>query len=252
MIESIGEEAGDGTAGDTGRDTIGGRRALPTVLVVSSDEPRCEALARLLPPGEFSARSTTDGAGLSSVTVEESPDIVLVDTATLPPGDAERVLEACRDLRLPTLALLSEAGLASYQVSKGPDDFLVGPPRQGELLARLRQLLWRLRGHADSSVIQAGDLIIDQNRYEVTVAGRHMLLTFKEYELLRLLASAPGKVFTREELLSRVWGYDYFGGTRTVDVHVRRLRSKVDDANHTFIETVWSVGYRFRASTTAP
>ena len=93
--------------------------------------------------------------------------------------------------------------------------------------------------------------MIDQTRYEVTVSGHRVLLTFKEYELLRLLAQNPGRVFSREELLSRVWGYEYFGGTRTVDVHVRRLRSKVQDANHTFIETVWNVGYRFKPAAQA-
>ena len=95
-------------------------------------------------------------------------------------------------------------------------------------------------------VIRVGDLVIDTNRYDVFVAGRPVLLTFKEYELLKLLASHPRRVFTREALLEQVWGYEYFGGTRTVDVHVRRLRSKTDDTTHTFIDTVWNVGYRFR------
>ena len=79
------------------------------------------------------------------------------------------------------------------------------------------------------------------------MAGRKVLLTFKEYELLKLLASTPGRVYSRDKLLDQVWGYQYFGGTRTVDVHVRRLRSKIEDASHTFIETVRNVGYRFRA-----
>ena len=94
-------------------------------------------------------------------------------------------------------------------------------------------------------MISLGDLVINQSRYEVTISDIRIMLTFKEYELLRLFASSPGTVFTREQLLSKIWGYDYFGGTRTVDVHIRRLRSKIEDANHTFIETVWNVGYRF-------
>ena len=77
--------------------------------------------------------------------------------------------------------------------------------------------------------------------------GRKVLLTYKEYQLLVLLASTPGRVYTRDNLLSQVWGYDYFGGTRTVDVHIRRLRSKIEDASHSFIETIWNVGYRFNA-----
>ena len=96
-------------------------------------------------------------------------------------------------------------------------------------------------------VIRAADLVIDPHRYDVHLAGRKVLLTFKEYELLKLLASTPGHVYSRDKLLDQVWGYQYFGGTRTVDVHVRRLRSKIEDATHTFIETVRNVGYRFRA-----
>ena len=93
--------------------------------------------------------------------------------------------------------------------------------------------------------MKVGDLQIDLERYEVSLEGKKVLLTYKEYQMLVLLASNPGKVYSRENLLSQVWGYDYFGGTRTVDVHVRRLRSKIENANHSFIETIWNVGYRF-------
>jgi two-component system alkaline phosphatase synthesis response regulator PhoP len=94
-------------------------------------------------------------------------------------------------------------------------------------------------------IIRSGDLVINTQQYDVFLAGRTVFLTFKEYELLKLLASNPGRVFSREQLLEQVWGYQYFGGTRTVDVHVRRLRSKIEDATHTFVDTVWNVGYRF-------
>ncbi len=95
-------------------------------------------------------------------------------------------------------------------------------------------------------VIKSGDLIIDPVKCEVHLGGRLLALTFKEYEMLKLLAINPGKVFTREALLNEVWGYDYFGGDRTVDVHVRRLRAKVEDPVHSFIETVRNVGYKFK------
>jgi two-component system alkaline phosphatase synthesis response regulator PhoP len=119
------------------------------------------------------------------------------------------------------------------------------PWRLGELWLRIARLLDR-RGPAPAvPLISAGDLVIDPERYDVYVANKAVLLTFKEYELLKLLASNPGRVYSREALLEQVWGYQYFGGTRTVDVHVRRLRSKIEDATHTFIDTVWNVGYRF-------
>jgi DNA-binding response OmpR family regulator len=93
--------------------------------------------------------------------------------------------------------------------------------------------------------IQCGDLVIDLANCEVRVGGKVVELTFKEYELLKFLAKDRGRVFTREALLHKVWGYDYFGGDRTVDVHVRRLRSKIEDSGQTFIETVRNIGYRF-------
>jgi len=105
----------------------------------------------------------------------------------------------------------------------------------------------RRSGRLDSKdTIRWGDLVIDLANYEVWVGGHRTNLTFKEYALLRFLATHRGRVFTREALLSRVWGYNYFGGTRTVDVHIRRLRSKIEDASHSFIETVRGVGYRFK------
>ena len=120
------------------------------------------------------------------------------------------------------------------------------PWRLGELALRIRRRLERPGPADEPGVIRVEDLVIDSNRYDVFLAGKPVLLTFKEYELLKLLASTPGRVYTREALLEQVWGYQYFGGTRTVDVHIRRLRSKIEDATHTFIDTVWNVGYRFR------
>ncbi len=150
------------------------------------------------------------------------------------------------ELQIPVLALVPEKNLADFALTLGVDDFLLLPPKTGELAARIRQVLRRTRGLDSKNLIRTGDLVIDLDRYEVSMGGRQVLLTFKEYELLRLLASNPGRVYSRELLLRRVWGYDYFGGTRTVDVHIRRLRSKIEDAQHSFIETIWNVGYRFR------
>jgi two-component system, OmpR family, alkaline phosphatase synthesis response regulator PhoP len=127
-----------------------------------------------------------------------------------------------------------------------PDDFILWPASTAELLLRVRVML-RRRANVDAeNILRCGDLLVDLSNYKVMLEGRAIELTFKEYELLRFLASNPDKVFTREALLNRVWGYDYFGGARTVDVHIRRLRSKIEDRGHSFIETIRSVGYRFR------
>jgi two-component system, OmpR family, alkaline phosphatase synthesis response regulator PhoP len=124
------------------------------------------------------------------------------------------------------------------------DDFAVTPVNEDELRARISRLIWQQTGAEDGTVIRHGSLAIDIERYKVTVDGEVVDLTYKEYELLRFLASNPGKPFTREALLNQVWGYDYYGGSRTVDVHVRRIRSKIEQREQ-FIDTVRNVGYRF-------
>lgn len=128
------------------------------------------------------------------------------------------------------------------------DDFCLSPFHPSELEARLRHLL-----SAESDVVQAdlveyGDLVLNLETYQASIGGRPLDMTYMEYELLKFLAQNPGKVFTREILLSRVWGYEYYGGARTVDVHVRRLRAKLGEEHAGLIQTVRSVGYRFGQS----
>ena len=114
-----------------------------------------------------------------------------------------------------------------------------------ELLARLRLILWKHRQISEKDVVRHGKLVINLEKYEVTLNGTTLTLTFKEYELLKFFATNSGKVFTRDAILNKVWGYDYYGGTRTVDVHIRRLRSKLEEAGHPYLETVRGVGYKF-------
>ena len=121
------------------------------------------------------------------------------------------------------------------------------PCNPEEVRLRLKLAMSRHTPVEGPNTITHGDLVIDCDRYEVTLRSRKLDLTYKEYELLKYLASNPGRVFSRESLLRSVWEYDYFGGTRTVDVHIRRLRSKIDDVTYHFIETQWNVGYRFRS-----
>ena len=124
------------------------------------------------------------------------------------------------------------------------DDFVVRPFDLPELVVRVKRTLRRTSNIDKQELITCGDLMIDPAKREVSINGRLVVLTFKEYELLKVLISSRGKVFTRETLLNQVWGYDYYGGDRTVDVHIRRLRSKIEDATHTFIETVRNIGYK--------
>ena len=175
------------------------------------------------------------------------PDAVVLDMSSLEHSDARRMVEECRDRKLPVLAAVPRDAITTYDPSLNPDDMLVSPVSEAELTVRVQLAMYRVSGPSGPTLLKVGDLSIDQERYEVTVAGRRVTLTYKEFQLLVLLASNPGRVYTREALLSQIWGYDYLGGTRTVDVHIRRLRSKVESPGRSFVETIWNVGYRFKA-----
>jgi two-component system alkaline phosphatase synthesis response regulator PhoP len=146
---------------------------------------------------------------------------------------------------LPVIALIPSGMVEGIDNSFEADDFVTAPYDAAELSLRVARLLNRDRVNS-REIISSNGLMIDLVTCETAVDGQIMDLTFKEYEMLKLLAGNPGRVYTRENLLNKVWGYDYFGGDRTVDVHIRRLRSKIESSGHTFIETVRNIGYRFR------
>lgn len=149
--------------------------------------------------------------------------------------------------RSPLLAVIPPDLVERISSYPALDDFVVAGVGSAELQARVQRLISL---HPDSGeVLRRGDLAINTSTCEVSLGGRLIELTFKEYSLLKFLATNPGRVHTRDILLNKVWGYDYYGGDRTVDVHVRRLRSKIEDASHTFIDTVRNMGYRFRKDT---
>jgi two-component system, OmpR family, alkaline phosphatase synthesis response regulator PhoP len=230
---------------------------MQTILVIGEGQPARE-MARALTDAGYrvdvrSAAKASDSPVLSTAAA------VVVDLAaeggldSLPAGRhglADAAEGGAR--KTPVLAVLPEEMLASMPVNLAADDLAVYPLRPHELEARVRRLLDR-HGPPDSpEMLHQGALAIDTAGYRVFVDGVLVELTFKEYELLRFLATHPNRVYTREALLDKVWGYDYFGGARTVDVHVRRLRSKIETGGHTFVETVRSVGYRFRPSSSSP
>lgn len=186
-----------------------------------------------------------EGQEPSYLSPDSGPHALLLDATAAGADQLAATAVLCRQWRLPLLVLLSAQSLQGNDLSYWGDDFILFPFQRGELTARIRRLLARQESRLGEGAIRVGALAIDPHSYRVYVAGREVEFTFMEYKLLKLLASNPGRVFTREELLSQVWGYDYYGGNRTVDVHIRRLRSKIEDAAHTFIETVWNVGYRF-------
>ena len=171
-------------------------------------------------------------------------------------GDAESAWAFARTLRkseasaIKVLILVTGGQLGDLDLRDDLfDDFCLSPFHPTEFEARVRHLLWNT-GEAvtRAELVEYGDLVLNLETYQATIAKRPLDLTYMEYELLKFLAQNPGKVFTREILLSRVWGYEYYGGARTVDVHIRRLRAKLGEEHANLIQTVRSVGYRFGQS----
>ncbi|MFL6238261.1 MAG: winged-helix domain-containing protein [Actinomycetes bacterium] len=157
----------------------------------------------------------------------------------------------------PMIAILTEGGLAAVSSAWGSDDFILDTAGPAEVDARLRLALERSAATRaapddDRALIRAGDLTIDEATYTTRLRGATLDLTFKEFELLKYLAQHAGRVFTRAQLLQEVWGYDYYGGTRTVDVHVRRLRAKLGADYEALIGTVRNVGYKFVSPPVTP
>lgn len=179
-----------------------------------------------------------------SLAVNNDVDLVLIDGVSnlVVAKSMVAILSAAR-LPVPVLIVVAETALSALGSSWGMSDFLLPNASLAEIDARIRLALSNT-GRDSAHGLSHSGVTVDEISYQATAGGRPLDLTFKEFELLRYLVANPGRVFTREQLLSDVWGYDYFGGTRTVDVHVRRLRAKLGD-RESVIGTVRNVGYRF-------
>jgi len=214
-------------------------------------DPAPAALAKVLAEAgyPYRAAATPDEAGRIEPEDGWAGALVCFD------GDAEGAAAICRHLRKrdvplePVMLLVTGGHLAALEPREDLfDDFCLLPLQPGEMEARLRHLFWRTGRGTRPELIEYGPLILNLETYQAAIDGRPLDLTYMEYELLRFLSTHPGKVFTREMLLSRVWGYEYYGGARTVDVHIRRLRAKLSEEHAGLIQTVRSVGYRFGQS----
>jgi DNA-binding response OmpR family regulator len=172
-------------------------------------------------------------------------DIVLVDaTQDLRQAAGATRAVSLHELDKPVLVVMSEGGLAALKATWGFEDWLLPHASPAEVETRLRLVSERAAARRPQRAANVGDLVVDEDSYQVRLRGQPLDLTYKEFELIKALANAPNRVFTRELLLQEVWGYDYFGGSRTVDVHVRRLRAKLGPEYEQMIVTVRGVGYK--------
>ncbi len=220
-------------------------------ILVFPDPPPPQ-LAQLLDLGDHMWKAV----GNSSIAMAQAPEGGWAGAIICADVDPEGAFGLCRLLRKGdapvegVLLLISGSQLAELEHREDLfDDFCLTPFHPAELEARIRHVQFRAgRGARPAAITTYSGLEINTETYQAAVDGRPLDLTYMEYELLRFLVTNPGKVFTREQLLSRVWGYDYYGGARTVDVHVRRLRAKLGEEQANLIQTVRSVGYRFGQS----
>ncbi len=219
------------------------------VLVLAKDGPTTKAVVQYLTREQLYPALVGNLREALDTGAELRPDAYIIDwehnLASGPVG--ERLVSGLKQShRAPLLALLLLTGEIPQQVPLGADDFVSWPGNYRELGFRIKRLIWKHKPFTMHQIVSSGNLAIDQNCWEVSLAGRPVELTYKEYQLLVFLMTHPGQVFSRDDLLREVWGQEYFGGTRTVDVHIRKLRSKIEVNDQSYIDTVRNVGYRFK------
>jgi DNA-binding response OmpR family regulator len=216
------------------------------VLIIADSSEHVRELSLGLAESGFLCSIACAGDGSLKDVGTLSADLVVVAIDGAAPGSEMRKLprRLKESTRLPVVTLLSNGSLDVLDSAADVDDFIMEPWNTAELIARVRRILNRRPDGNSKDLISCGEVTIDAAKCEVAFRGRLVDLTFREYELLRFLVGNRGKVFSRDALLDKVWGYDFYGGDRTVDVHVRRLRGKLDESG--CIETVRNIGYRFR------
>jgi two-component system alkaline phosphatase synthesis response regulator PhoP len=221
------------------------------ILLISNDIEKGRRIA-----GELAAQNIVSDPIVSDETMEEviankAPDLIIL--ALENPADASHIIKLVRELErerpIFILALIpTDAIHKGRDIAFMVDDFAIESCKAEEIVLRVKKALKETYTVDDKDMIRSDDLVIDLSRREVALGGKIISLTFTEYELLVFLATNSGRVFTRDALLNKIWGYDYYGGDRTVDVHIRRLRGKIEWGKHSFIETVRGIGYRFKES----
>ncbi len=225
---------------------------MDTKLLIVDDDPNiCEVLRLYLENEGYKVKTASDGAeGISAFKIYE-PDLVLLDIM-MPKKDGWQVCREIREISAKPVIMITAKGEVFDKVlglELGADDFIVKPFDMKELSARIKAVLRRYTAHgsaADEEVVRFENIELSLQKYELKLRGKPIDIPPKELELLYFLASNCNRVFTRDQLLDKVWGFDYLGDSRTVDVHVKRLREKLEGASDKWVlKTVWGVGYKF-------
>ncbi len=228
--------------------------AMQKILIVDDDTNISQLISLYLVRECFETQTAEDGETALRVYEEFQPDLVLLDLM-LPGIDGYHVCREIRKIAQTPIIMMSAKGEVFDKVlglELGADDYVTKPFDSKELVARIKAVLRRSAPRAEAAAPSAGGqvislpgLVINHQNYSVTLDGEELSMTPKELDLLYFLASQPGKVFTRDQLLMQLWGYDYDGDNRTVDVHIKRLREKLGESPAWALQTVWGVGYKF-------
>jgi two-component system alkaline phosphatase synthesis response regulator PhoP len=218
---------------------------LSSILIVARDNETAGKVKTELASG-FNCSVSLYSDKLIDKVIHDLPELILLDVKGMTGLSALRELTDGNKIprTIPIMALIPPDLLNNPVAIEGASDFVLAPFIPEELIFRIKRLI--RKNSKEEDLLRCDDLVVDLANCEVRVGGNVVELTFKEYELLKFLAKDRGRVFTRETLLNKVWGYDYFGGDRTVDVHIRRLRSKIEIGDRSYIETVRNIGYRFK------
>ncbi|MFH0771156.1 MAG: response regulator transcription factor [Candidatus Omnitrophota bacterium] len=220
-----------------------------SILILAIEDESVIRLKRVLRDAGYQLVVAEDLKPALENAFKKRPELIVLDFTSHRELDSQVIFRKLKKDRFlkdaPVFAIIPEDQSHLLDSIEGVSDFIFEPFRDSELSARVKIILRESISADSKDIIKIGDLVIDVARYEATLCGAKIEMTYKEYELLRFLAGNRGRVYSRDQLLDKIWGYDYYGGTRTVDVHIRRLRAKIEDEKHAFIETVRNVGYKF-------
>jgi len=218
------------------------------ILILSRDEEYRNTLISLLKDAGYTVYPSDTIKDTVDQFYSKKLDLIIVDVESW----KEAGVKTYKDLRhelatkdFASIIIIPVALMENVEFSLAFDDFIIKDGNPKEVPLRIKQLLWRKSRLDTENIIKINDLILDLNSYEVAVKGKRIYLTYKEYELLKFLVLNRGRVFTRDVLLDKVWGYDNYAGTRTVDIHIQRLRTKLGGGSSSFVQTVRNVGYCF-------